>query len=223
MAKPRPFFSTSIGTKVLIALTGLALVGFLVVHLAGNLLLFAGPAAFNHYAHSLTSKKVLLYAAEAGLVALFALHAWNAVTTTWRNRKARGTAYQRKERAGAPSRKGLASSTMIWSGLFVLVFLVLHLKTFKYGPWYTVADDAAVRDLYRLTVEVFSRPLYVGYYVLAMAVLGLHLWHGFASAFQSLGVDHPGLTGKILRLGMVVAVVLGLGFAIIPVGIFVTR
>jgi succinate dehydrogenase / fumarate reductase cytochrome b subunit len=212
------FFTSSVGTKMIVALTGLGLAAFLVLHLAANLLVLVDEAAYNEYSHHLISNP-LIYVAEAGLVLLFLTHAYKAVTNYFANRTARGGAYEMKTRAGHTSRKSLASTTMIVTGTWLLVFMVLHLKTFKFGPWYeTPGGD--MRDLARLVNEVFRAPLYVVFYVLSMAVVGLHLRHGVSSAFQSLGLAHPRYTPFILKAGIVVAVVMGLGFALIPVVIY---
>ena len=120
----------------------------------------------------------------------------------------------RKKPAGPPSRKTFSSTTMILSGLWLLAFLVIHVKTFKYGPEYESAV-AGVRDLYRLEMENFANPLVVGFYVLSMLVVGSHLWHGVSSAFQSLGADHETWTPRILVFGKLMAVLIASGFIVI--------
>jgi succinate dehydrogenase / fumarate reductase cytochrome b subunit len=213
------FFSSSVGTKVLIALTGLGFAGFLVMHLAANLLVLVDPHAYNTYSHKLISNP-LIYVAEAGLVLLFLTHAYKATFNFLRNREARGSAYAKKAWAGHTSRKSLGSTTMILSGVWLLAFTVLHLKTFKFGPWYDTPDG--MRDLARLVDEVFRGPGYVLFYVLSMVVVGLHLRHGLSSAFHSLGIEHRRYTPVILKAGLVIAALMGLGFAIIPIVIFLT-
>jgi succinate dehydrogenase / fumarate reductase, cytochrome b subunit len=213
------FFSSSVGTKVLIALTGLGFAAFLVTHLAANLLVLFSPHAYNEYSHKLISNP-LIYLAEAGLVLLFVTHAFKAIANVVRNRGARPEGYAVKRRAGHTSRKSLASTTMIVTGTWLLLFIVIHLKTFKFGPWYDTPDG--MRDLARLVTEEFRQPLFVVFYALSMAVVGLHLRHGLSSAFQSLGIDHPKYTPFILKAGLVVAIAMGLGFAAIPIVIFLT-
>lgn len=210
--------SSSVGTKVLIACTGLALFGFLIVHLAGNLLLLSGPDAFNQYSHALISNP-LIYLAEAGLAAIFLLHVWKAVRNFGRNAGARPARYAVKKPAGHTSRKTLSSSTMIVSGTTILVFLILHLKTFKFGAWYDSAEPG-VRDIYRLTIEVFQQPAYVIWYVIAMVLVGMHLRHGITSALQSLGAIPAGLTRTVLAAGAIVAAIIAGGFAFIPVWVY---
>lgn len=210
------FVSSSVGTKILIAFTGLALFLFLIAHLAGNLLAIVGADAFNEYSHKLISNP-LIYLAEGGLAAIFILHVFKAVTNWASNRSARPTAYQQKKWAGRSSRKSVASTTMIVSGAITFVFVVLHLKTFKYGPWYTVTDQPDTRDLFRLLIEVFQNPAYVVFYVLCMGLIFLHLRHGLSSALQSLGVNHPRYDRVILATGTIIALLIGGGFALIPV------
>ena len=212
--------SSSIGSKVLIALTGLGLAVFLIGHLAGNLLFLAGPAAFNEYSHKLISNP-LIYIAELGLLAVFFLHVAKAVAGYLSNRAARPTTYAVRRWAKAKtakSRKSLASSTMIVTGTITALFVVTHLATFKFGTYYETPEG--LRDLYRLQLQVFSSPAYVGFYLLAMAVIFFHLWHGLSSAAQSLGIDQAQWTPRILVAGRVLALGIAGGFFIIPIYTF---
>jgi succinate dehydrogenase cytochrome b subunit len=218
--RPRQsFFSSSVGSKYLIALSGLSLIGFLILHLAGNLLVFVSPGAFNGYADKLI-KNPLLIPAELGLLALFLLHVYKAVKLWFGSRDARPKKYAVKKWAGHSSHKSAASTTMILSGTFLFVFVLLHLITFKYGPHYVTLDRPDERDLYRLVVEVFSKPGYVLFYVVSMVIIGFHLWHGASSAFQSVGVDQAGMAPKIRAAGWGLAVLIATGFLIIPVWVF---
>ncbi len=214
------FLTSSIGTKYLIGFTGLAFFAFLITHLAANLLILINPDGYNDYSHKLLTNPALLYPAEIGLVLILAVHIFKTVTNYAKNRSARPERYDTKKRAGHTSRKTTASSTMIWSGSLILIFLILHLKTFKFGPWYTTVADPTVRDLARLVFEVFQNPAYVIFYVVCMVVVGLHLRHGISSAFQSLGVDHPRYTRWILTGGKTLALIMGALFALIPVWIY---
>jgi succinate dehydrogenase / fumarate reductase cytochrome b subunit len=212
------FFSSSVGSKYLVAFTGLALVGFLIGHLAGNLLVYVSPETFNNYSDKLI-KNPLLIPVELGLVAIFLLHAFKAARVFLGARQARPAGYAKKEWAGHTSRKSWASSSMIATGAFLLFFVPFHLKTFKYGPHYESAQPG-VRDLYALVAEVFSSPGYVVFYLVAMVIVGFHLWHGVSSAFQSLGIDRTGLAPALRRIGWTVAIVLGAGFLSIPLYFF---
>lgn len=205
--------TSSIGRKVLMALTGLLLSGFLVVHLAGNLLVFAGAEPFNAYSEGMLSNP-LIYVAEFGLLLLFIAHFVSGILVYRLNRAARPVAYEKKEPAGHTSHKSISSTTMIFTGLFLLFFVPFHLITFKFGTHYTTVTEPHMRDLYRLVIEVFSSPAYVVFYIVAMAIVGFHLWHGVGSAFQSSGLYYR----KGLRtFGQIFAIAVAGGFLIIPI------
>jgi succinate dehydrogenase / fumarate reductase, cytochrome b subunit len=221
--KARSFFASSVGTKVIIGTTGILLVLYLILHIAGNLLVFLGPSTFNSYSHMLISNP-LVVPVEIGLAAVFFIHLYKAITNWAANRRARPVGYYRRKWGGKPSRKTIASSTMIFSGLVLFVFIAVHLYQMKFGPEYLVPsttgsapEASAVRDLYRLEMEVFGNVLNVAFYALCMIVVGAHIWHGFSSAFQSLGADHPKYTPWLLAFGKVLAVGLAGGFLAIPV------
>jgi succinate dehydrogenase / fumarate reductase, cytochrome b subunit len=207
-------FSSSVGTKLLIGITGFALFLYLLIHIAGNLLVFFGPDVFNRYAYVMEANP-LLPVIEIGLLLVFLVHVYKTIRMFLDNQQARPVRYAQKKSAGATSRKTFASSTMIFSGLWLLVFISIHVKTFKEGwgteyPW-----PAGGRDLYRQEMDALSNPLIVAFYVLSMLVVGSHLWHGVSSAVQSLGGDHPRWTPRVLAAGKVMAVLLAGGFIVI--------
>jgi succinate dehydrogenase / fumarate reductase, cytochrome b subunit len=217
MAPRSGLFSSSVGSKILIGLTGFGLFLYLLIHIAGNLIVFAGPAAFNLYAHTLESKTLLLRPIELALLLVFAIHIYKTVRMFLANQEARPAKYMMKKGAGAPSRKTLASTTMIVSGLWLLAFLLIHVKAFHDGwgneyPW-----PEGGRDLYRQELETLSNPLLAGFYILSMVVVGSHLWHGISSSLQSLGLDHPVWTPRILAAGKAVAVLIAGGFVVIAI------
>jgi succinate dehydrogenase / fumarate reductase cytochrome b subunit len=214
-------FSSSVGTKLLMGLTGVALFVYMLLHLAGNALILAGQDVFNEYSHALISNPLIL-PIEIGLLAIFVIHIYKAIRLWMANSAARPISYGKKELAGHTSRKSLSSTTMIASGLFILVFVVIHVKQFRFGTWYQVTDST-VRDLYRTEIEVFQNPFWVIVYVVATLLVGLHLRHGFASAFQSLGLDHPLYTRRLTALGVFFALLIGVGLAIIPVWVYFTH
>lgn len=219
--QPAKAFSSSIGSKFLIAFTGLALIIFLVAHLAGNLLFLEGPAAFNEYSHKLISNP-LVYVAEIGLLAVFVLHIAQTVAFVMKSFASRPQGYARRQWAKKKSdrsRKTIASSTMIVTGTITALFVVTHLITFKYGTYYETSEG--IRDLYRLQVAVFSNPGYVAFYVVAMSIILFHLWHGVSSSMQSLGINNPAWTPRILWAGRGLALLLGLGFAMLPIYTFI--
>jgi succinate dehydrogenase / fumarate reductase cytochrome b subunit len=215
-------FSSSVGTKLLLGLTGLALFVYMVLHLAGNALIFLGAETFNDYSHQLISNP-LIVPIEIGLLLVFLLHIYKAITMWMRNKAARPVGYQKKELAGHTSRKSLASSTMIASGLLILIFVIVHVKQFKFGTFYLVRGSESVRDLYRTEIEVFRQPLWVAFYVIATLLVGLHLRHGIASACQSLGVDHPRYTRRLTAASVMFALMIGVGLAIIPIWVYFTH
>jgi len=206
---PSTFLSSPIGKKMGIALTGLILYGFLVGHLTGNLLLLKddGGRSFNAYSDFLINHPLLI-PAEIFLVIVFALHLFLAISVTRDNRRARTVGYQTTQSVGGRS---FASHTMIYSGVVILVFLVLHLKTFKYG------DKPS--GLYDLVLATFQQTGYLIWYAVAMLVLGFHLWHAFHSAFQTLSIR----SDKIKSLGLVLCLVLALGFGFLPVYVGVVK
>jgi succinate dehydrogenase / fumarate reductase cytochrome b subunit len=215
-------FSSSVGSKLLIGLTGLALFLYMLLHLAGNVIVFFGPELFNEYSHRLISNPLII-PIEIGLLLVFLLHIYKTVRMWMFNQTARPVKYHKKEPAGHTSRKSIASSTMIASGLFLMVFVVVHVKQFKFGTYYLTAGGDSIRDLYRTEIEVFQQPFWVLVYVVATLLVGLHLRHGFASAFQSLGLDHPRYTRRLVALGIVLALLIGVGLAIIPIWVYFTH
>lgn len=206
---PNPF-SASVAKKLGMAVTGIFLYGFLVAHLTGNLLLLLddGGAAFTAYADFLTTHP-LLVPAEIGLIALFVVHIYLAITVSLDNRRARPVGYEVGQSAGGRS---WASRTMIWSGSGLLIFLAVHLTTFKYG-------DRGTGTLYDLVIGSFGAELYAGGYLLALGVIGFHLWHAFHSAFQTLGLSARPF---FRRVSITLSVLLAGGFASIPAIVYLT-
>jgi len=222
MATFRRLFSSSVGTKLLLGLTGLLLFLYLILHLAGNALIFAGPEIFNEYSHALISNPLII-PIEIALLLVFLVHVYKAITNYVANRSARPVGYELKRYAGHTSRKSFASSTMILSGLVVFVFIVIHVKQFKYGAWYQTVSDNPIRDLARTEYEVFAHPAWVAFYVIATLLVGLHLRHGISSGFQSIGFDHPLYTRRLTRWGIAFAILIGGGLALIPIWVFLTQ
>jgi succinate dehydrogenase / fumarate reductase cytochrome b subunit len=231
-ATRRTYFDSTVGKKVLMAVTGLLLLLYLVLHLAGNILIYFGSSTYNGYSHFLIVNP-LLVPVEIGLLAVFILHVYEAVVNWAANRRARPVPYYQPYRrlfgygwAGKPSRKSIASTTMAVSGVIIFVFIIIHLMQFKFGTEYLTAatsQSPAIRDLYRLEIETFSNILIVAFYAFCMAVIGFHLWHGISSALNSLGVDYPGTTPTLLRITRIVAVVIAGGFLLIPIWAFFLR
>ncbi|MEM9801033.1 MAG: succinate dehydrogenase cytochrome b subunit [Planctomycetota bacterium] len=207
------FLNSSIGRKYVMAVSGLSLTLFLLVHMAGNLTLYAGNEAFNDYAHVLESNP-LLPLAEAGLAALFVVHVAIAVALIRRNKSSRSVAYKSKLGMGA---KTVASTTMWITGPLLLVFLLIHLWDFRIRK--ELVDDY---DLAEMVVERLRSPIGFGIYVIAVGLVGLHMWHAFQSAFQTLGVAHPRYRGLIKNTGRLITIALVAGFGGIPFYIYFT-
>ena len=219
---------SQIGRKLLTGITGVALMLFIIVHLAGNLSLFGAEGAFNANTHKLESMGLLLYIAEIGLIILFALHAYIGISIYWRKRKARPEGYKTYKSIGGPSKQTLSSKTMAWSGIVLLVFVVLHVIHFKFGPGLeegytaTLESGETVRDLKALVIEEFQKPLITFLYVAVMLFLGFHLRHGFWSAFTSLTMRHTNFSNVMYTIGVLFAIVMAVGFIFIPLYIYFT-
>jgi len=226
MGKASSILGSTIGKKFVMAATGLSLVAFVLFHLSENLvLLFGTRKLYNQWTHILESMAPLLYVAELILAAFFVFHIISGIQVYLGKRKARPESYAKSARAGGPSRRTTSSVSMIFTGLVLAVFLVIHIVTFKYGPnvaegYVHNIDGVAMRDMYRLVVETFGQPQFVLFYSVVMILLGLHLRHGIWSAFQSLGTMKPSLSSLTYGLGVLVAILVGLGFLVLPVWIF---
>jgi succinate dehydrogenase / fumarate reductase, cytochrome b subunit len=215
MELARRYLFSSVGRKYIMALTGLAWSLFVATHMAGNLLLLVGPEAYNKYGHAIISNP-LVYVAEAGLVIFLSLHAYTGIALWLKNRNSKPQMYAVKATTRVKG-ASLSSRTMAYSGSITLVFLILHLITFKYGTHYDVSyDGKQIRDLYRLAAEVFQTPAYVAWYSFCLVILGFHLYHGFASSFQTLGLNHPRYNGLVKTFGYGYAFVVAAGFIIQP-------
>lgn len=216
-SRHRPL-SSLLTTKLIVGATGILLFLYLIIHIAGNLMVFLGQDTFNRYSYMLVSNP-LVAPVEVGLLVVVLIHLFKAVRMTLQNRAARPAPYAMKRMAGGTSQKSLASSTMILTGLALLVFIPIHVAMFKYGPEYEYGTTG-IRDLYRLEAENFSSPIAVALYVLAMIVVGFHLWHGVGSSFQSLGLSGPRFTPAVRKIGKIAAVLIAGGFIVIAVWMF---
>lgn len=214
--------NSSVGKKVFMALSGIALMLFLIVHLGGNLTLFAGRdgALFNSYAHHLESLGPLLYVAEAGLLAIFLLHVFTAFGVTLDKERARPEGYAVTASKGGNSKLTAASKSMIYTGVILLLFIPLHIWMFKFnaGKGFTFVDahGAKMKDLYLVVLTAFKDPAKAWAYAIVMFLLGFHLRHGFWSALQSLGAMSPKWSPAIYGLGLIFAVLMAAGFLALP-------
>lgn len=209
-------FGASIGRKLVAAATGAMLLAFLLGHLFGNLRVFQGPDALNSYAAWLQGHP-LLWVFRGGLLAVFLTHVYTTITLARDNRSARPIAY----RQYSPNVTSFASRYMLLSGAVVLAFIAYHLLHFTFG----VIDESNTRlldatgrlDVYSSVVRSFQNPWISGSYVVAIALLGLHLWHGIASAFQTYGMHHRSYATLIKVFGIAVIIAIVLGNCSIPI------
>ncbi len=202
---------TSVGKKWLVGLTGFGLSFFVLTHMAGNMLILKGAESYNFYAHALITNP-FLPVAEIGLLLTALVHVYFALTLARANRVSKGIKPYRTPTKDECDRASFASRSMVYTGMLTLVFLVLHLITFKYGAHYTaVYGGVEMRDLHRLVVERFKEPLYVAYYLFSLLVLLVHLGHGLSGFVQSIGLGSV-RNGCLKKAGYAAALVIILGF-----------
>lgn len=213
--------SSSVGRKLVMGITGLLLSGFLVVHLAGNLFLYVGPEAYDGYTHALHQQEGLVKLGEAVLVVLFVVHIFLGVRLTIDNYAARKKRYE-LSRSKQDERMTylFPDYWMFWSGAVVLGFLILHLWDFTWELRPDIVYEG--REPYQKAVAILRNPLSCAVYIVGSVILGVHLGHGFSSAFQSLGINHPRFNGIIKWLGIAFAWVIGIGFVSFPVWALLT-
>jgi len=193
------FTRSNIGLKVLMALTGVILAGFVVAHVTGNLLVFAGPQKMNAYAHMLKSSALVLWGARTVLLGSVLLHIFSAVKLYKRRSDARPVAYGLKQPHGST----YAARTMIWSGPILALFIVYHLMHFTIGNVHPKFDE---HDAYRNVVIGFSSLPVVAAYLIAMGCLCLHLSHGVWSLLQTIGANRPNWECALRRLAILYGV-----------------
>jgi succinate dehydrogenase / fumarate reductase cytochrome b subunit len=214
------FLNTSIGRKIVMAVTGLSMVLFAVIHLLGNSSIFVGPSGINAYAEHLHSMPLpIIMGFRAVMLCLFLVHVIYAIQLTIENRGGRPTDYAVK----ATRKATFASENMIWTGLLLFVFIVYHLLhfTLRVTPGLTLVNDAAGHfNVFAMVASSFSTFAGAGLYAAAMVVLFLHLYHGIQSLFQTFGLASDTTLPTITKAGAVVALVLFVGFVAIPMSIF---
>jgi succinate dehydrogenase / fumarate reductase cytochrome b subunit len=222
------FLSSSIGQKTIMSLTGIFLMLFLVIHLIGNFQLLKddGGEAFNTYAFFMTHN-MLIKIISYSLYAFILWHAVQGIRLWLNNRAARGNVRYAVNHTRGSER---SARNMAWFGIVIFVFIVLHMIQFwlqmKLGvlpPVDVAAYDHPVTNLYLPVKEAFQNGGYVLFYVVSMVVIGLHLWHGFWSAFQTLGMNHPRYNGLIKTVGYTYAIGVSAGFALIPLWIYFSK
>lgn len=214
MNRVRALWGTSVGKKAVMAVTGLLMVAYLITHVLANLLVFQGPAKINAYSQFLLGTGGALWAARLVLFAAVLLHIVAAVQLTARRRSARPVGYA----AGRESQVStIASRTIRWGGVLILVFLVYHILHFTLG---TVHTSFVEGDPYHNVAAGFGNPLVVLFYEVAMVAVGLHLYHGIWSSGRSLGVSPPSPYPIRRQLALALSVIVWAGFAVIPLAVF---
>ncbi len=214
------FIDTTIGKKVVMAVSGLVLFGFVIGHMLGNLQLFLGAEAFNEYAtylHHVGLGKVI-WAARAVLLAMLVLHVSMAFQLATQSAAARPVAYKRKKN----DRTTFAALTMNFSGITLLLFILYHLAHFTFpGVAMGAYEHQHYSQVYSNVINGFSIPWVVAIYVLAQVSLGFHLYHGSQSLFQTLGVTNPLRNGTVRGVSQFLAMVVTVGNIILPLSVLV--
>lgn len=208
------FWQRSIGKKIVMAVTGLVMIGFLVTHVAANLLVFSGPEGINGYAASLRELGPLLWVARGVLLAALVLHVMAALQLTRRSQRARAVNYDARD----PQVSTFAARTIRVGGVVLLLFVIFHLMHFTFGvrallPTFTPGD------VYGNLVAAFQSPVMVTVYVAVMIALGLHLYHGLWGSLRTLGLSRPTAHPRRRRITGLIAILIYGGFTLIPIGI----
>lgn len=217
------FWKSSIGKKWLVALTGLVWVGYVFAHLIGNLQVFAGPQGINAYAELLHSKPLLLWMARIFLIVTLVLHIVATLKIRWESRQARPVAYAKKAHVQAK----ISARAMAISGLTVLAFIIYHLLHLtvratdsRFKPLAEGGLLQGTSDVYTMMVLGFGNPLVSFFYVLGVGLLCMHLSHGFSSMLQTLGINSKKLMTPLSHGGRILAALLFIGYASIPIGVW---
>ncbi len=206
-------YSSLIGKKYVMALTGFVAVGYVVAHVLGNLQVFAGPEKLNAYAAFLKSNLVLLWVVRAFLLTVVLVHIVTGYQLAWHSWGARPV----RNRFWRPLRSTIASRTMRWTGPLIALFIIFHILHLTTG---TLHPDFREGDVYTNVISGFQRWYVSLVYIVAMIILGVHMVHGVWSMFESVGINHPQYNRLVRSLATVVTVAVSLGFISIPVVVF---
>ncbi|MBC2716813.1 MAG: succinate dehydrogenase cytochrome b subunit [Desulfobacteraceae bacterium] len=198
---------SSIGKKLLMALTGLGFCLFLLIHLIGNLTLYGGKGLFLSYVEHLHALGPLIRIAELGLLAFAAIHVSSGLILFWQNLQARPVRYQVSKNAGG---RTIGSATMPYTGVLILIFVVIHLLNFHF-------IDHSRQTVFQAIDATFSMLPYVIFYTFAVIIVAIHISHGFWSLFQTFGANHPKYMPAIKGMGVIFSLLAAAGFGFIPV------
>ena len=214
------YLKSSIGRKQIVAATGLLLILFVVAHLAGNLIIYLGPEAFNNYAKKLAGLRPGLYFLEVGLLLVFLTHMWVTATLVWDNINARPVSYTVSKPCGERS---LATRLMTYSGAIVLAFVIWHLYDFTFADKYgarSFLPDGKSYGLFGIVYNSFADPTHGFLYIIAIVAIGLHLSHGIQSFFQTFGFVNPQQTIIIKKISNNLAMIITVAYSSIPVYVY---
>ncbi|MBF0117469.1 MAG: succinate dehydrogenase cytochrome b subunit [Desulfobacterales bacterium] len=198
---------SSIGKKLLMAITGFSFCLFLTAHLIGNLTLYGGKFFFLSYVTRLHSLGIIINIAEICLLFMAIVHIGMGCLLFYENTKARPIKYAIKVSGGG---RTIGSSTMPYTGLFLFLFIIMHLFNFHFV-------DKGEKTIYKIVTDILSNPFYVAFYIFAMGVVAIHVSHGFWSVFQTLGLNHPKYMPLIKNIGIAFSIIIGIGFGFIPI------
>lgn len=212
LTEPASFYRDSIGKKLVMAVTGLILFGFVIGHLLGNLQVYLGPEVFNEYARFLRETPALLWGTRFTVAAAVLLHIWSAIQLSALKRSARPVAYTR----WTSQDTSYAARTMMWSGPILAAFILYHLLHLTLGVVHPAFDH---ENVYQNFIIAFSSVPVVAAYVVSMAMLGMHLSHGIWSMFQTVGFSHPTYTRWLKTLAWMISIAIVLGYVSMPVAV----
>lgn len=207
------FIETSVGKKALMAVSGVILLGFVIAHMAGNLQIYQGPEALNSYAHWLRTIPKALWTMRAIVLFAVLVHIVAAYQLTVQSRRGRGSRYVKFK----PQAASYASRTMRWSGVIIVAFVIYHLLDLTFGV--ANPDFNHELDVYHNVVASFSQPLVAGAYVVANALLGMHLVHGVWSMFQTVGLNNGHWTRRLRLVAAGATAVIVVGNISMPVAV----
>lgn len=220
MSKIFNFLGSTLGLKLLMSFSGIAMSLFLLGHVVGNLLILVSDDLYNMYGHAIVSNKLLLYTAEAGLLGAVGLHIVTSILLARRNRKARSQSYAVRNNTNR-SRRTWMSSNMAITGSLIVIFIVAHIMHFKFGDeYYVTVDGTQMRDLATIVKAAFALEWKVVAYVVALIVIGMHLIHGFRSAWSTLGLETSKTAPLIRAVSNGFVVLVFSGFILIPIWLY---
>ncbi len=216
---PPGFTQATVGKKVLMAITGVSVIGFLVIHLLGNLQIFIGQAQLNKYAETLQSLGTLKWAFRSVIALFFAVHIWEGLVLWLANRKARPVSYTKETTLEA----SIASRTMIYTGIIILLFVAYHLLHFTllsiYPEYQHIPLIDGHFDVYSMVILGFSKPIISAIYIAAIAFMAFHLSHASSSFFQTLGLTNPKILKFLKVASNLFSIIIFIGYASIPLAV----